>query len=188
LPWNASDIDSSSLLRVRRTMRRNLVIRDAVPLDIPRLEQIKRPAVLHADRIRDAASGDFRYLVLEDEFTDIVGHACLVFRRPKAWPPDAGGALHPRIVDLRIRRDKRNQGIGKEFMRQMEGICRELGYNRIYLGVAPEDKKGAVKFYEALGYVAMPDGPRWRKWSFKDSEGNLHQGEGMEIEVYKVIA
>lgn len=163
-------------------------IRNVVIADIPALEQVKKPAILHEDRIRDAANGEFRYLVQENECGGILGHACLVFRRPKAWPPDEEDTPYPRVIDLMICKQRRRQGLGKEFMRQMESICRQMGYSRLYLSVDPEGNADALKFYLAIGYKAMHDEPRWRKWSFKDSQGNVHQGEGLDLDMFKEIA
>ncbi len=60
--------------------------------------------------IRDA-DGDFRYLVLEDETAEIMGHVCLVFRRPKSWPTDEQDTPYPRRIDLVIRKDIRGRGL-----------------------------------------------------------------------------
>ena len=163
-------------------------IRDAVTADIIALEKVKEPAVLHGDRIRDAANGEFRYLVVEDDSTEIVGHACLVFRRPKTWPPDEENTSYPRVIDLMIRKQRRGQGLGSKFMTQMESICKQMGYDRLHLSVDPEDNADALKFYLAIGYRTMRQEPRWQKWSFKDSQGNVHQGEGLEFEMFKEIA
>jgi GNAT superfamily N-acetyltransferase len=160
--------------------------RDADNSDIIALERVKKPAVLHKDRIRDAASGEFRYLVLEDDCRDILGHACLVFARPKAWPLDDGYTPYPRVIDLTIREQNRRKGMGKEFMRQMESICIRMGLNQLHLSVDPEDNASAVRFYQSLGYTATQK-PQWREWSFRDSEGNAHQGEGMDLRMTKKL-
>lgn len=163
-------------------------IRDAVISDIPSLEQVKKTACLHEDRIRDAADGDFRYLVLEDQSAAILGHACLVFRRPKAWPPDEEDWPYPRVIDLMICSQKRRQGLGTKFMRQMESVCRQMGYDRLHLSVDPEGNADALQFYLAIGYKPVRKKPRWRKWSFKDSQGNIHRGEGLDLDMFKEIA
>ena len=163
-------------------------VRDAVIADIPALEQVKEPAVLHEDRIRDAVNGEFRYLVLEDESAGVLGHACLVFRRPKAWPPDEKGTPYPRVIDLVICKQRRRQGLGQEFIGQIESVCGQMGYDRLYLSVDPEGNAGALRFYLAIGYKAMHQEPRWRKWSFKDSQGNVHEGEELDLDMFKDIA
>ncbi len=162
-------------------------IRDAALADIPALEQVKEPAALHRDRIRDAANGEFRYLVLEDDSGEIVGHACLVYRRPTTWPPDDEDTPYPRVIDLMICEPKRGQGFGREFMKHMELICRQMEYDRLYLSVDPEGNARALAFYLAIGYKALHAKPRWRKWSFKDSEGNVHHGEGPDLGMFKEI-
>ncbi len=91
--------------------REDMNIRDANRADIPKLAQAKKPAVIYEDRIRDAADGDFRYLVLEDEIAEIMGHVCLVFRRPKSWPTDEQDTPYPRRIDLVIRKDIRGRGL-----------------------------------------------------------------------------
>ena len=162
-------------------------IRDANLNDITALEQIKASTALHRDRIRDASNGDFRYLVLEDDTGEILGHACLVFRRPKAWPKDDGEVGYPRIIDLMINKSKRRKGIGTKFMKLIESSCKDMGYNDLYLSVDPKGNSEAHDFYSAIGYRDTQNKPQWRKWSFKDSDGNIHQGEGMDIEMAKQI-
>ena len=163
-------------------------IRDADTADIAALEHVKSPAVLHRDRIRDAVNGEFRYLVLEDDGGDILGHACLVFTRPEAWPPDEEATPYPRVIDLMISGQRRRQGLGKGFMGHMESVCGRMGSDRLHLSVDPEGNAGALKFYQALGYTATPEEPRWRKWSFRDSEGNRRQGQGLDLRMSKGIA
>ena len=163
-------------------------IRDAVTADISAIAKVKEPAVLHEDRIRDGGNGEFRYLVLEDDSAAIVGHACLVFRRPQTWPPDEEDTPHPRVIDLMICKQRRTQGLGKEFMTQMESICRQAGYDRLHLSVDPEGSADALRFHLENGYKPMHEEPRWRKWSFKDSQDNVHQGEGLDLEMSKEIA
>lgn len=163
-------------------------VRDANTSDIDELARVKEPAVLHEDRIRDAANGEFRYLVLEDDSGGVLGHACLVFTRPKAWPPDEADTPYPLVIDLVIRRQKRRHGFGKEFMTEMEAICRRMGFENLHLSVDPENNAGALKFHQTLGYTVASGEPQWRKWSFKDSEGNVHQGEGLDLRMSKEIA
>lgn len=163
-------------------------IRDADPSDIAALQRVKESAALHRDRVRDAAGGSFRYLVLEDDDGEVVGHACLVFSRPAGWPPDEEATPYPRVIDLRIAAGRRRQGLGSELVRRMESICIQRGLDRLHLSVDPERNAGALKFYETLGYTAEPGGPRWRAWRFRDSEGNVHRGEGLDLRMSKELA
>jgi hypothetical protein len=57
----------------------NVTVRDAIETDIAILTSIKGPAseVIHSDRLRDAQSSSFRYLVMiADEI--VIGFVCLV--------------------------------------------------------------------------------------------------------------
>jgi GNAT superfamily N-acetyltransferase len=91
------------------------------------------------------------------------------------------------VVDLLIREENRGQGLGKVFMRGLESVCKELGYDRLHLSVDPEGNSAALGFYRALGYRASPSVPKWRRWSFRDSKGGLHQGEGPELDMFREI-
>ena len=163
-------------------------IRDAENSDTAELARIKKPEAIHRDRIRDAAEGEFRYLVCVDDSGRICGHACLVFRRPRAWPPDPGNSPYPRVIDVMIAGERRRQGLGTAFMMGLEAICRQAGLDQIHLSVDPDRNTTALRFYQTLGYTAAPGEPQWRTWSFKDSEGNVHEGEGLDLRMSKMIA
>ena len=162
-------------------------VRDALDTDIAVLSEVKEPAVLHENRIRDAREGDFLYLVLVDDSGELLGHACLIFRRPRTWPPDEGNTPYPRVIDLMIRNDRRRSGLGRVFMAQMESICTDKGFERLHLSVDPEGNVQALNFYMAIGYKRLYGEPRWSKWSFRDYHGNVHQGEGLDLEMFKDI-
>ena len=72
-------------------------------------------------------------------------------------------------------------------MNMIESSCKSLGYTFIYLSVDPESNSEAHVFYLAIGYHDTQDKPHWRKWCFKDSDGYIHQGEGLDIEMEKQI-
>jgi GNAT superfamily N-acetyltransferase len=158
-------------------------IRDAAEADIPLLKALKNPAALHRDRIREASSGEFRYLVVEDEHGRILGHACLVFSRPPAWPPDPEDIHYPRIIDLLVSPSNRRQGIGRFFVEEMKALC-SVEYSRLFLSVDPQMNADALAFYESIGFCALESQPTWRHWSFRDSAGGLHQGEGWDLELF----
>lgn len=171
----------------RSGRRGNLTVRDAVVGDIPVLAGLKAPAVLHEDRIRDAGHGEFRYLVLVNDSEEILGHACLVFRLPRTWPPNEESTPCPRVVDLLIHGQRRRQGLGTAFMRGIEAICGQRGCDRLHLSVDPKGNADALGFYLALGYRAAEEEAQWRRWSFTDSQGNLHRGEGPELDMFRKI-
>ena len=162
-------------------------VRDATDDDVAVLTEIKEPAVLHQDRMRDAGEGAFRYLVITDDSHEIVGHACLLFRRPRSWPPDEGDTPYPRVIDLMIRKDRRGVGLGRSFMAQMEAICADKRCGRLHLSVDPQHNTEALHFYAAIGYNRLRQEPRWSKWSFKDSSGKAQRGEGFDLEMFKDI-
>jgi len=163
-----------------------MTTRNATTQDIPALERVKTPAVLHADRIRDASEGDFRYLVFETDADELVGHACLLFRRPRTWPEEED-ASYPCVIDLMIREDVRSQGFGTTFLADMERICLESGAASIYLSVDPKEDADALRFYRRNGYLDLEDAPQWREWSFTDSEGNVHRGASWNLQLYRPL-
>ena len=77
-----------------------ITVRDAEEADVTALTTIKGEGseAVHRDRLRDAREASLRYLVLlADE--EIIGFACLVFRRPSYWS-DAKDTQHlPQIID-----------------------------------------------------------------------------------------
>src|SRR5207244_9227802 len=99
-------------------------VRDAVEADLPALTAIKGPGseAVHRDRLRDAQDAQgtgFRYLVLlvDDE---LIGFACLVFRRPPSWSDAADTEHLPQIVDLRVKESHRSRGHGTAFIHAIE--------------------------------------------------------------------
>lgn len=173
------------MMKVTASYREDLMIRDGRMEDVPALEGVKAPAVVHEDRIKDAVDGDFRYLVMETDSGEVIGHACLVFRRPRTWPQEKHQTPYPRVIDLLIREDRRGRGLGQIFLRQMEAICTQRGLSRLYLSVDPEDNADALRFYARQGYMSLDEKPQWREWSFRDSQGCLHHGAGWDVELYK---
>ncbi len=55
------------------------------------------------------------------------------------------------IMDLIIKEERREEGIGTSLVLQAESWIRERGFDLAVLTVAPENK-GAIKFWENLGY------------------------------------
>src|SRR5688572_12299794 len=99
-------------------------VRDAAETDVPALTVIKGGGseAVHRDRLRDAKSSGFRYLVagLDD---GVIGFACLVTRRPAHWS-DASDTQHlPQIVDLQIMQSQRGRGYGTQFIHEIESAA-----------------------------------------------------------------
>src|SRR5687768_17286406 len=117
-----------------------ITVRDAEEADVMALTAIKGEGseALHRDRLRDAQDLGFRYLVLLAD-QEIIGFACLVFHRPAYWS-DAGDTQHlPHIVDLQIKESQRRKGYGSAFVRAIERIAAEAGYEQLYISVEPGD-------------------------------------------------
>ena len=159
-------------------------VRDAEEADVPTLAAIKGDGseALHRDRLREAQGPGFRYLVLTVE-QELIGFACLVFRRPPSWS-DAGDTRHlPQVVDLRVAETQRGRGFGSAFLRALEGIAAAAGYRHLYLRVDPVDNPRAHALYRRLGYQQVQSEPYRERWEFRDSAGQVHRGEGWAVDL-----
>lgn len=165
-----------------------LHVRDARPEDIPALTTIKGvdTEACHRDRIRDAQSPGFRYLVLQ-KGKDVIGFACLVFQRPSSWS-DADDPEHlPQMVDLEIEETCRNRGYGAYLIQSLERLAHEAGFNQFYLCVEPMDNPRAYALYRRLGYYPLQQTPYWKARSFTDSSGIFHHGEDLVVDMVKPL-
>jgi len=158
--------------------RQDVVIRDATADDMPALVAIRDKPTTHRDRVRDADGKAMRYLVAEDN-GEVVAFGCLVLEQPARWPKMAHV---PQLVDLHVRQDRRNEGIGTTLVRAMEAMARRAGYAEMHLGVDPRDNRRAAELYRRLGYEAMDNEPVEEPWEFVDSDGQRHVG--VELLVY----
>jgi ribosomal protein S18 acetylase RimI-like enzyme len=165
-----------------------IIVRDAETSDVPTLTAIKADGsqALHRDRLRDARNGYLRYLVVLAG-QELIGLACLVFRRPAHWS-DANDIDHlPQIVDLHIKESQRGQGYGSQFMRIIERIAAEAGFEQLFLSVEPSDNPQAYLLYQRLGYQQEQTEPYQTVWEFQDSDGNLHRGEAWVVDMMKSL-
>jgi len=163
-----------------------LCVRDAIAEDLAALTQLKEPEDLHWDRLRDAQSPTFRYLVLE-QTGNVIGFACLVFARPAAWS-DADDASHlPQIVDLRIAPALRGKGYGSWLIKALEKLAAQHGSEEIFMAVDPLHNLRAHALYERLGYRQLQTEPYLKRWSFVDSGGNLHTGDDWTVDMVKLL-
>ena len=163
-------------------------VRDAHLSDVPTLMVIKADGseALHRDRLRDAQDGNLRYLVLLAD-QELIGFACLVFRRPAHWS-DANDTAHlPQIVDLHIKESQRGQGYGSQFMGIIERMAAEAGFEQLFLSVEPLDNPRAHKLYQRLGYQQEQSEPYRSIWEFRDSDGNFHRGENWVVDMMKSL-
>jgi GNAT superfamily N-acetyltransferase len=163
-------------------------VRKALEADLPALTDIKGygSETIHHDRLRETGGSFLHYLVLLAD-QEVIGFACLVFRRPSSWS-DADDTQHlPQIVDLEMKDSFRGKGYGTEFMHQMESIARGLGFKQLYLTVEPLDNPRAYAFYQRLGYKALQNEPYHSTWAFTDSTGKQHHGELWVVDMVKQL-
>jgi GNAT superfamily N-acetyltransferase len=169
-------------------MTRTLLVRDAHSTDLEGLVSIcyaDHPAI-HADRLRDVASGHLRFLVAEYGGA-LVGFGLLVFSRPAAWP-DAGTTDRlPGILDLQVAEAYRGRGIGTAMIQEMERLAAGEGCDRLHLSVDPVENPRAHALYARLGYQALQSEPYQDHWRFVDSEGQVHEGEDWQIDMVKEL-
>lgn len=161
-------------------------MRPACEADIPALTAIKGKGseALHRDRLRFVQEGGFHYQVLLVE-EELVGFACLVFRRPASWSDGEDTSRLPQIVDLQVKESQRGRGYGSAFIRLLEQQARQAGYRQIYLAVEPLANPRAFALYRRLGYQPLQDQPYHTAWQFQDSQGKVHRGEMWVVDMLK---
>ncbi len=163
-----------------------ITVRDAVEADLPVLTAIKPLAALHRDRLRYARRPDFRYLVVQWGH-EVVGFACLVFRRPAAWS-DADDSEHlPQVVDLTVAAAHRGRGFGSALLQAMEQETKRAGFRQLHLSVEPVENPRAHALYRRLGYQQLQPEPYHKRWEFSDSQGQKHAGEMWIVDMVKQI-
>jgi len=129
----------------------NLCVRDAAETDLQTLTNIKDSSALHTDRLRDAQSPTFRYLVLELT-GKVIGFACLIFVRPDYWSDAQNTSRLPQIVDLQISPEFRGNGYGSYLISALELMAYESGSKEIFIAVEPLSNPRAHALYQRLGY------------------------------------
>ena len=165
-----------------------ITVRDAEKADVPVLAAIKGEGTeaIHRDRMRDAQSTAFRYVVLLAD-KGIIGFACLVMRRPAYWSDANDTRYLPQIVDLQVKESLRGQGYGSNFIRAIERIARDLGHTHLYISVEPLENPRAYALYQRLGYEQLQSEPYQKLWEFRDSVGKLHRGEDQVVDMMKQL-
>ena len=73
--------------------------------------------------------------------------------------------------------------MGRFFVEEMITLC-SVAHSRLFLSVDPRESTDALAFYESVGFRAFEPRPTWRRWSFRDSTGTVHQGEGWDLELF----
>ncbi|MFH1086283.1 MAG: GNAT family N-acetyltransferase [Chloroflexota bacterium] len=163
-----------------------LCVRAATAEDLPALARLKAPKALHRDRLRDAQSPTFRYLVLE-RAGDVIGFACLVYARPSYWS-DAHDVTHlPQIVDVRVAPTLRGRGYGSYLILAAEQLAARKGCVCIYVAVDPLHNPRAQALYRRLGYAPLQSEPYLKHWEFVDSGGQRHVGDDWLLDMVKPL-
>ncbi|HZT41167.1 MAG TPA: GNAT family N-acetyltransferase [Chthonomonadaceae bacterium] len=163
-----------------------ITVRDAAEADVQALTAIKQPEVIHKDRLQEALGSGFRYLVLL-RGPEVIGFACLVFRRPSSWS-DANDRQHlPQVVDLQVAEGQRGRGYGSAFLHAIEQETVQAGYKQLYLAVEPLANARVYALYERLGYRPLQPEPYLKHWEFIDSSGDKHQGEQWIVDMVKPL-
>jgi ribosomal protein S18 acetylase RimI-like enzyme len=165
-----------------------ITIRDAESADVPTLTALKGEGseAVHQDRLRDAASPSFRYLVVLVD-GELVGYGCLVFSRPAHWSDAADAEQLPQMVDLRVAESHRGQGCGSALNGAMERIAAEAGSPELYVRVEALDNPRAFDLYRRLDYRPLQTEPYPKHWEFTDSSGKLYRGEDRLIDLVKPL-
>lgn len=129
-------------------------IREATAADLPALEDVLggRDAFRHRPRLMLQDAGRASYLVAFEDGMP-VGHLLLKWGGGTdvvVWE-HLDVATCPEVEDLRVREDRRREGIGSALMAAAEARARASGYPRIGLGVGAGNE-GARALYERRGY------------------------------------
>jgi len=161
-------------------------VRDAVEADLSALVMVRPSEVVHRGRLHDAQQADFRYFVLELG-QDIIGFACLVFRRPSTWSDPDDKQYLPQIVDFYIAEEQRGKGYGSQTIRIMEHIAAEAGHQHLYVAVESLDNPRAYALYQRLGYQPLQSEPVLHHWSSLDGDGNVHRGNARLVFMVKSL-
>lgn len=173
-------------------------VRPARESDINALARIKSPSALHRDRLRDAASGSLQYLVVEAvtdhkfdpalqgrENKALIGFGMVVINWPETWPGLSHQEQLPVMVDLMIQPEFRRKGAGTLLIQKLEAYALSRGCSRLYLSVNPVDNALAQRLYLRLGYRPLQVEPYLDHWEFTDSDGNIHRGEELAVDMVK---
>lgn len=97
---------------------------------------------------------------------------------------DNGDAcLRPVVANLAVRPDARRKGIAKKLMLECETVCREWGYDEVWLLVEQDNPK-ARKLYKKLGYKVVKTET---DDSYKVIEGSIQQIDVLNVYMRKSL-
>jgi GNAT superfamily N-acetyltransferase len=163
-----------------------VIVRDATAEDMSALSRLKQPEALHRDRLRNALSPTFRYVVSERS-GQVIGFGCLVFVRPQGWSDAHDTSRLPALVDLQIEPAFRGQGYGANLINALEQMAAASGFRELFLRVDPVNNHRAYSLYKRLGYLPLQANPYMRYWEFVDSRGGLHKGDDWTVDMAKSL-
>jgi len=132
-----------------------LVIRTAVPADLPALRQVYRAASL-------SNPGDAPMLLARPEFLIFAGDGIAAGRTlvAQAGPPGDGRVVGfatvadgpddgPELEDLFVDPDWHRRGVARRLVRRLVDAARETGHRRMWV----TGNSHALAFYQAVGFV-----------------------------------
>ena len=96
---------------------------------------------------------------------------------------DERACLRPVVANLAVRPQARRRGIAKRLMRECEMICKEWGYQEIWLLVEKDNPK-ARKLYKKLGYKTVKEED---DDTYKLVEGRIKQCEVKNVYMKKSL-
>ena len=165
-----------------------MVIREARSSDLDQLCAIRygESPAMHHDRLAWTGRADFHYLVVELDGR-VVGFGVLALEVPESWPAAEQDKDYPQAIDLYVSPGSRGRGGGTALLTRMEEIAREWGADRLCLTVDPLSNKRALQLYKRLGYETVTAEPYRDHWSFRTSDGELHQGDEWAIDLAKPL-
>jgi GNAT superfamily N-acetyltransferase len=164
----------------------HLVVREATEADLGALMRFKPSLAVHRDRLRDACSPGFQYLVLELD-RDVIGFVCLVFVRPRYWSDGESTDYLPTAIDFHIDAPLRGRGYGSFLLREVEKLAAAANAKQFYLWTDPVDNPRAYALYLRLGYQPLQAQPYPFHWEFVDSDGQRHAGDAWRIDMVKPL-
>lgn len=148
-----------------------ILIRPAVPEDIPRLEAhlTRRMPGTHGDRVAMQGRGVAVYLIACEGALP-VGHVLVEWDAspPTVFPP------YPILSDIAVHPGHQSRGIGSQLMAQAEDLAAQRAYRQVGLDVAVDNLR-ARALYERRGYRDSGLGTRGHRWAFLDDVGQEHR-------------
>lgn len=144
------------------------LIREAEPADLPDLEwdgQYRHYRRLFARAMEEAQQGR-RILLLAEVGERLAGQIFVQLNTRAAFASQ--GVRSAYLYAFRVKRPFRGRGIGSQLLQEAEQRLRQMGYGRVVISVA-RDNRAARRLYERHDYrIFAEDGG---EWSYIDHQG-----------------